>query len=149
MDFQLEISQLHYIQRLIKTALRLLFVDLEPNQNNKDIFSLKSLCYTKIKVEARKFVNKFLSVSIVRIMITYILNSISNPTVSSVVNITVSNLVQKVPNFQLNALTAEMTIQKTTVNVQSSNICNDKENNSLININTPQKQKKALKHCIR
>jgi len=37
--------------RLTKLPLPLFFVNLEPNQNNKEIFKLNSLCRTKIKVE--------------------------------------------------------------------------------------------------
>lgn len=42
---------LHYQS---KSPLPLFFVDLEPAINNKDIFELQCLCYTKIKVEAPK-----------------------------------------------------------------------------------------------
>lgn len=42
---------LHYQS---KAPLPLFFVDLEPAANNKDIFELQYICYTKIKVEAPK-----------------------------------------------------------------------------------------------
>jgi hypothetical protein len=42
------------LQNLTKIPLPLFFIDLEPALNNKDIFSLTSLCYTKVKVKAPK-----------------------------------------------------------------------------------------------
>jgi hypothetical protein len=42
---------LHY---QLKAPLPLFFVDLEPAINNKEIFELQYLCYTKIKVKAPK-----------------------------------------------------------------------------------------------
>jgi hypothetical protein len=37
--------------KITKIPLPLFFIDLEPNQKNKEIFKLTSICYTKIKVE--------------------------------------------------------------------------------------------------
>lgn len=42
------------LQYQTKSPLPLFFVDLEPAINNKDIFELKFLCYTKIKIETPK-----------------------------------------------------------------------------------------------
>lgn len=42
------------LQYQSKSPLPLFFVDLEPAINNKDIFELKFLCYTKIKIETPK-----------------------------------------------------------------------------------------------
>lgn len=40
------------LHRQTKTPLPMFFIDLEPDNNNSEIFKLTSLCYTKIKVEA-------------------------------------------------------------------------------------------------
>jgi hypothetical protein len=37
--------------KITKLPLPLFFIDLESDQNNKEIFKLTSICYTKIKVE--------------------------------------------------------------------------------------------------
>lgn len=39
------------IQKQTKQKLPLFFVDLEPAPNNRDIFNINSICYTKIKIE--------------------------------------------------------------------------------------------------
>jgi hypothetical protein len=39
------------LQWQTKQPLPLFYADLEPNQNNFDIFKLSLICYTKIKVE--------------------------------------------------------------------------------------------------
>lgn len=38
------------LHRVSKIPLPLFFIDLEPALNNKDIFELKTLCYTKVKI---------------------------------------------------------------------------------------------------
>lgn len=40
------------LHRSTKSPLPIFFIDLEPDQNNSEIFKLSSLCYSKIKVEA-------------------------------------------------------------------------------------------------
>lgn len=39
------------IQKQTKQKLPLFFIDLEPTPNNRDIFNINSICYTKIKIE--------------------------------------------------------------------------------------------------
>lgn len=39
------------INKITKLQLPLFFIDLEPDQNSKDIFKLNLMCYTKIKVK--------------------------------------------------------------------------------------------------
>jgi hypothetical protein len=39
------------LHRINKKPLSLFFVDLEPNINNKDVFKIDHLYYTKIKIE--------------------------------------------------------------------------------------------------
>lgn len=45
------------LHRVSKIPLPLFFIDLEPALNNKDIFELKTLCYTKVKIESPR-INK-------------------------------------------------------------------------------------------
>ena len=40
--------------RLTKNPLPLLFVDLEPQNNNKDIYGIEFLCHTRITVESSR-----------------------------------------------------------------------------------------------
>ena len=45
------VQVVNVLQWQTKKPLPLFFIDLEPNENNSEIFKLSSICYTKIKVE--------------------------------------------------------------------------------------------------